>query len=60
MTCHERPAPRIVPASSSSLLDVRAAVNALRELRNEIAARQGDECKLTDAQVKSLIEEGRR
>ena len=37
-----------------------AAVTGLRELREEIASRQGDESKLTDAQVKSLIEAGRR
>lgn len=60
MTHHERPVPRIVPADNSSLLDVRAAVTALRDLRKEIAAREGGGRKLTDAQVKSLIEAGRR
>ena len=60
MTHQERPLPRIIPVGNSSLLDVRTAVTALRDLRKEIAARQGGERKLTDAQVKSLIEAGRR
>lgn len=49
-----------IPADRAGLHDVRAAVAALRDLRKEIAARQGDESKLTDAHVKSLIEAGRR
>ena len=60
MTRHERLVPSVAPARDSSLLDVRAAVTALRDLRKEIAARQGSESKLADAQVKSLIEAGRR
>lgn len=46
MTRHEHPVPSIIPAANSSLLDVGAAVTALS--------------KLTDAQVKSLVEAGRR
>lgn len=60
VTRHERPVARIIPADRGSLHDVRAAVAGLRELRREIAARQGSESKLTDGQVKSLIEAGRR
>ena len=60
VTRHERPVARMVPADRSSLHHVRAAVTGLRELRAEIAERQGAEPPLTDAQVKSLIEAGRR
>ena len=60
VTRHERPVARIIPAGRNSLRDVRAAVTGLRDLRKEIAGRQGGEPKLTDAQVKSLIEAGRR
>ena len=37
-----------------------AAVAGLREVRRRIAARLGGKRKLTQAQVKFLIEEGRR
>ncbi len=60
VTRHDRPVARIIPAGRRSLHDVRAAVAGLRDLRREIAVRQGREPKLTDAQVKSLIEAGRR
>ena len=60
VTRHERPVARMVPADRGSLHDVRAAVAGLRELREEIARRQGPEPHLTDAQIKSLIEAGRR
>lgn len=60
VTRHDRPVARIIPAGRSSLRDVRAAVARLRDLRREIAERQGREPKLADAQVKSLIEAGRR
>lgn len=60
MTHPERPVTRSVPPSGPSLHDVRAAVTGLRDLRQEIAAREGDESELTDAQVKSLLEAGRR
>ena len=60
VTRHERPVARMVPVGRVSLHDVRAAVTGLRELREEIARRQGNEPKLTDAQVKALIETGRR
>ena len=43
VTRHERPVARMVPADRGSLRDVRAAVTGLRELREEIAKRQGRE-----------------
>lgn len=60
MTRAERPVARRVPPNGRGLHDVRAAVAGLRDLRQEIAAREGDESELTDAQVKALIEAGRR
>lgn len=60
VTRHDRPVARMVSADRGSLYDVRAAVTGLRELREEIARRQGSEPRLTDAQVKALIEAGRR
>jgi predicted DNA binding protein len=51
---------RRVAPNGRSLHDVRAAVTGLRDLRQEIASREGDESELTDAQVKALIEAGRR
>ena len=60
MTRPERPLPRSVPPNGRGLNDVQAAVTGLRDLRQEIAAREGDESELTDAEVKALIEAGRR
>ena len=59
-TRRDRPAAYIIPADRGRLRDVRAAVAGLRELRKEIAARQGCESQLPDAEIKSLIEAGRR
>ena len=59
-TRQDRPAARAIPAGRDRLRDVRAAVAGLRDLRKEIATRHGCEPQLTDAEVKSLIEAGRR
>ncbi|OGA89795.1 MAG: hypothetical protein A3G27_10645 [Betaproteobacteria bacterium RIFCSPLOWO2_12_FULL_66_14] len=60
ITRHEKPVARIIPEGRGKLQDVRAAIADLRELRRKIAARIGDRAKLTNAQIKSLIEEGRQ
>ena len=60
ITRHEKPIARIIPEGRRNLDDVRDAVAGLRQLRSEIAARIGPKAKLTRAQIKSLIEEGRR
>lgn len=60
ITRHEKPVARIVPEGRVSRQEVRDAVAGLRELRLRIAARLGRKPKLTHAEVKSLIEEGRR
>ena len=60
VTRHDKPVARIIPEGGASLRDVRAAVAGLRDLRRSIATRRRGKPKLTSAQIKSLIEEGRR
>ena len=59
ITRHEKPVARIVPEGRSNLTEIRAAVTGLRELRGRIASRLGGK-RINDAQIKSLIQEGRR
>ena len=60
VTRHDKPVARIIPEGGVSLRDVRAAVAGLRDLRRSIATRRRRKPKVTSAQIKSLIEEGRR
>lgn len=60
VTRHDKPVARIVPAGRPARAEVRAAVEGLRELRRAIAMRRGDQPALTDDEIKSLMEEGRR
>ena len=60
VTRHDKPVARIVPVGRPSREEVRAAAEALRELRRAIAMRRGDQPALTADDIKSLIEEGRR
>ncbi len=60
VTRHDKPVARIVPAGRPARAEVRAAVEGLRELRRAIAMRRGDQPALTDDEIKSLVEEGRR
>ena len=60
VTRHDKPVARLVPAGRPARDEVRAAVAGLRELRWEIAARREPDPALTTAEIKSLIEEGRR
>ncbi len=59
ITRHDKPVARMVPEGVPSLADVRLAVAGLRELRNEIQARFKGKAKLTDAEVRAAIDEGR-
>ncbi len=59
ITRHDKPVARMVPEGVPSLVEVRRAVAGLRELRNEIQARFKGKAKLTDAEVRSAIDEGR-
>jgi prevent-host-death family protein len=60
ITRHEKPVARLVPEGRRNLESVRKAVAELCELSRQIAARNKGKPKLTDAEVKSWIEEGRR
>jgi prevent-host-death family protein len=60
ITRHEKPIARIVPEGPRNLDKVRNAVAGLRDLRARIGVRLGKKAKLSSAQIKSLIEEGRR
>ena len=60
VTRHDKPVARIVPAGRPAQREVRAAVAGLRELRRGISLRRESDRVLTTAEIKSLIEEGRR
>ena len=60
VTRHDKPVARIVPVGRPARHEVRAAVADLRELRREISERRGADSGITAAEIKSLIEEGRR
>lgn len=59
ITRHDKPVARIVPEGAFGTDQGRRAAAALRDLQRSIARRTG-EAKLTDAEVRSAIEEGRR
>lgn len=58
ITRHDKPVARIVPEGRPKLEDVRRAIAGLRELQEKIQQRGGE--RLTDEEVRSAIEEGRR
>lgn len=60
ITRHDKPVARIVPEGRGSVEEVRAAVEALRKLRASIAARHSPKEGLSDEEIRSLIDEGRR
>lgn len=60
VTRYDKPVARIIPADGRDLRSVRQAVAGLRALRRSIAERRGPGTVLDDAEVKALIEEGRR
>ena len=60
ITKHEKPVARLVPEGPRRLESVRAAVAELRRLRQRIATRTAGKAKLTLAEGKSAIAEGRR
>ena len=60
VTRHDKPVARIVPVDRPAREEVRAAIAGLRELRRAIAARSKDQPALTAADLRSMVEEGRR
>ena len=60
ITRHDKPVARIVPEGAQRLEDVRRAVEGLRELQQRIARRSRGRIRLSDRDVRSAIEQGRR
>jgi prevent-host-death family protein len=58
ITRHDKPVARLVPEGAQRVDEVRQAVAGLCELQRRI--RRRSKAKLTDAEVRSAIEEGRR
>ena len=59
ITRHDKPVARIVPEGARDWEKVRRAVEGLRELQSRVKARRGGRRQLSDAEVRSAIEEGR-
>ena len=59
ITRHDKPVARIVPEGGRNLDEIRSAVAGLRQLRAGILVRSGGKAELTDAEVRSAIDEGR-
>lgn len=60
ITRHEKPVARLIPEGRRNLESVRAAVAGLFELRQQISHRNQGKSKVTAAEVKAWIGEGRR
>jgi prevent-host-death family protein len=60
ITRHDKPVARIVPEGAQRLEDVRRAVRGLRELQQRIALRSKGRVNLSNREVRSAIEAGRR
>jgi len=60
ITRHDKPVARIVPEGARRLEDVRRAVQGLRDLQQRIVVRDKGKSRLSDRDVRSAIEEGRR
>jgi prevent-host-death family protein len=60
ITRHDKPVARIVPDGVQRLEDVRRAVGGLRALQHRIATRSKGKRTLSNRDVRSAIEAGRR
>ena len=60
ITRHDKSVARMVPEGARRLEDVRRAVTGLRELQQRIVRRSKAKVSLSDREVRSAIEEGRR
>ena len=58
ITRHDKPVARLVPEGAQPLDEVRRAVDGLRALQERI--RRRSRAKLTNQEVRSAIEKGRR
>lgn len=60
ITRHDKPVARIIPEGAASLNQVREAVLRLDRVRQAIHKRTKRQAKLSDSEVRSAINEGRR
>lgn len=60
ITRHDKPVARILPENLNSGRRVAGAVDALLRLREQIAGRSRGGMRLTQKEVRSAIEEGRK
>ena len=60
ITRHDKPVARIVQEGPRNPDQIRQAVRSLEQLRQQIGLRAKRRVKLSDAEVRSAIEEGRR
>ena len=58
ITRHDKPVARLIPEGAQRLVEVRRSVQGLRDLQQRI--RRRSKAKLSPAEVRSAIEEGRR
>jgi prevent-host-death family protein len=58
ITRHDKPVARLVPEGAQRADEVRRSVDGLRELQQRI--RRRSKARLTDREVRSAIEHGRR
>jgi prevent-host-death family protein len=60
ITRHDKPIARIIPEGRPSREEIRKAIGGLRQLRQQIARRNAGKPKLSLADIKGFIEEGRK
>jgi prevent-host-death family protein len=60
ITRHEKPVARLVPEGCRNLKSARAAVAGILELRRQIRDQNRGKPKLTAAEVRNWVREGRR
>ena len=58
ITRHDKPVARLIPEGAQRLDEVRRSVQGLRDLQQRI--RRRSRARLSDAEVRAAIEEGRR
>jgi prevent-host-death family protein len=59
ITRHEKPVARMVPEGGRNLGEIRMGVTALRQVQEEIQKRSKGKVALSDAEVRTAIDEGR-
>ena len=60
ITKHDKPVARLIPEGPRDLKTIREAVSGLRELRQQISKHNKGKGEISESDVKSWVEEGRR